>query len=396
MKIHVKDMNSYEARVARRSMHQSELLQLSDLECEGNVLVTQAFLSHKGSDEQFRPYLRLMGEVQSISGDFPDGVTEVVFSDTNDCPTIDYRYDFTNEELSDLCKKGLFDEGFSIPRIFIRNNFELPMNCDVCMVRDTEVPVMFVGIRDPYNQEISHQTSGYRLADYFEQAKLVDKTFVDDIMDYQADVTDMFHQDEPDVLEPVSEEIYAEPTERDKLLHKVLKKAEEYTRVRVSERAKFLAEHCISEEEEEEKQQQDVSKDMSESEVSEPIVTISDELTETEDTFDEIVGMVEQFESEQSKESDFVDFEDELSDEEEVESVDADESVDIEVSDDVVSEDEKETEQKLKKQTSLKVQQETMEEEEAKEEIHREVPTEFEDIAAAAEETADADHEFGE
>lgn len=412
MKIHVQDMNSYEARVANRSLSEEELIRDYGLECEGKVLVTQAFLSHKGSEEKFRPYLRLMGEVHSISGDFPQGITEAVFSEEKDCPRIDYRYDFTNEELSDLCAKGLFDEGFSIPRIFIRNTFELPMTCDVCMVKGMEVPVMFVGIDKPYNQEISHQTSGYRLADYFEQAKPIDKAFVEDILDYSEEVTDMFQPEDTVEKEPVEAEVKKEPTERDKLLHRVLQRAEEYTKARVSERAKFLAEHVYAEEAE------SVSPVVPESVISEPVVSETsseveeleskaEEFVDMEDVqsdFDEIVavvestfGQAESFETEDVMESntDFVDFEDEVSEDSEAEVEDeASDETESEVLTDVEAEQKKE-EQKVKKQAGLKAQQEMMEEEE-QEVVHREVPAHLSDIEAAAEQLAETDRGLGE
>lgn len=172
MKVNVQRMDSHLSRIAKIRFN-DKLDEQNNLECEGEVFVTNTFL---GYDEQnmHRPYLRLLGDVKSIKGKFPCGVTEAVFSDNHTCPKVDYRYNFTNEELAELCNKGLFDNGFKCPDIFNENVFELPMTCSIRAVtpeESTDAPLLFINIDNQYNLETSHESSGYSIAKYFEEVK---------------------------------------------------------------------------------------------------------------------------------------------------------------------------------------------------------------------------------
>lgn len=159
----------------------------------GHVRFNQAFLEREGSEQHYRPYLRLVGSVVDVSGDFPMGVTTFRFGDERHRPLVQYVYHFNNVELSQLCLKGMFDDGFSVPDLFEHTTFELPMNLDMRMVApeaDDEAPLAFLRVQDAYGIDIDGVVSGYEnLAQYFEQARGPEHD----------DVTDVEYADERNV-----------------------------------------------------------------------------------------------------------------------------------------------------------------------------------------------------
>lgn len=183
MKVRAFAMDGNLARTAQSSKQPEELEHYNDILCEGNVTVTKAYIEHGTQKEHCRPYLVLDGIVTSIEGDFPQNVTEVHFDDPHRNVKVSYQYQFSNKELSDMCEKGLFDDGFDVPEIFTKNNgFQLPMNCDCFTVKNTEIPILFVSVQSQFNLEIDAETSGYVLGDYFEKPVVKESEFVDDEM----------------------------------------------------------------------------------------------------------------------------------------------------------------------------------------------------------------------
>lgn len=243
MKVRVQTMNSYEARIANTQLDESELERQTDLECEGHVTVDKACICWDSKSEHYRPYLFLAGRVDSISGNFLNNVTEVTFPTLRSKPRVNYRYDFSREELSDLCKKGLYEKGFDVPTIFTNNEdgFELPMKCDVCSIKNQNVPIMFVNINNPFLMDITAETCGYDLADYFEYQEVaktgpvIEDTFLSDEKDVVKD--DLFHMDEEITKTP---EMPKELTEEERTLKRVLNQVEDYTVTKAEERSESL------------------------------------------------------------------------------------------------------------------------------------------------------------
>lgn len=221
MKVNVQRMDSHLSRIAKMRFN-DKLDEQNNLECEGEVFVTNTFL---GYDEQnmHRPYLRLLGDVKSIKGKFPCGVTEAIFSDNHTCPKVDYRYNFTNEELAELCTKGLFDNGFKCPDIFVENVFELPMTCSVRAVvpeKSADAPLLFINIDNQYNLETSHESSGYSITKYFEEVK------PEDVKNKDLNEVEFRDIDDKDLL--FNEETKAEPVaETEELVQKEPELSEE-------------------------------------------------------------------------------------------------------------------------------------------------------------------------
>lgn len=184
-KIRVQGMGSNLARTAA-ARFPGEMQYVSGLPCEAVVHLEQAYMcygSGYGSDgSTHRPYLRMVGQVSELRGEFPGGITEVAFNgkaadgrvvdDDIYCPRVDYQYQFSDEELAALCLKGLFNEGFEAPVWFSgqETSFELPLTCECSMLppeTKEDVPLLFVSIEKPYLLETDGYHSGYNLTEYF-------------------------------------------------------------------------------------------------------------------------------------------------------------------------------------------------------------------------------------
>lgn len=223
MKTVGQDINSSASRMTR-ILSQDDMDNIKALKCVCDVHMEQAYIMHLSEEENYRPVLKLIGKVQRIKGDFPCNVDCIDFgSDMTKYPSVNYVYNFTDEELSALALKGLFTKGFTIPEEFTNNDFEdMPVNVDLSVLRpvyEGDVPVMFAGICNPFNIETSSEDCGYTLVDYFEQAeKVEDEPEIDEYDDYiqkdeQAEKDEVEKSEEKEVLES---QVDTEPVSEDK------------------------------------------------------------------------------------------------------------------------------------------------------------------------------------
>lgn len=245
MKIRAQGMDSYEARVANTHLPESDLERQNRVPCIGNVFVTGAQMLRSGEKEHYRPYLQLSGEVRSVEGHFLDKDMTLVFPTDRNYPKFDCKYNFTNDELAELVEKGLFDDGFGIPDIFIDNDFELPMLCNICSVKSPDIPIIFVSIENAYGLETSRAESGYSLSQYFEKAVQPDMPFIEEEPEevYSDQIDDVGHtaeNSEPEASDDVQES-KSEPEKADVQLQRSLHNVEKYSEQRVAERQKRLS-----------------------------------------------------------------------------------------------------------------------------------------------------------
>lgn len=207
-----------------RILSQDAMDNIKAQKCVCDVHMEQAYIMHLSEEENYRPVLKLVGKVQRIKGDFPCNVDCIDFgADMTRHPSVNYIYNFTDEELSTLALKGLFTKGFAIPEEFTNNDFEdMPVSVDLSVLRpvyEGDVPVMFAGICNPFNIETSSEDCGYTLVDYFEQAEKVEDEpeideYEDDIQkDEQAEADEVEKSDDKEVSEPQTE---TEPVSEDK------------------------------------------------------------------------------------------------------------------------------------------------------------------------------------
>lgn len=215
MKTPGKTLDDHLARVAK-SLPETDLTRLSDVQCEADVVSTNVFLCyHSEYDKKFphRPYLHIMGKCHAIRGELPYNVNEIAFAEDNGID-VDFFYEFTDAELSDMAAKGLFNKGFRCPEIFFDNDFELPVVCDFSIVNPTDdvrVPIVFAQIQNANNISISEETCGYTFGDYFEKYEPVsedvyqsDEVYLDEV------VEEDFEVEQEEQVEPLEQEENAE------------------------------------------------------------------------------------------------------------------------------------------------------------------------------------------
>lgn len=118
--------------------------------------VRQAYIDYGGPRTNYRPRLVLQGHAAGFAGEFPGGIEGVRASDREDRDWIDYYYEFTRENLAELCAKGLHEDGFQVPRVISRNTLDLPCLVDMAVIKAPREhgekrdppPIAFVRVQD--------------------------------------------------------------------------------------------------------------------------------------------------------------------------------------------------------------------------------------------------------
>jgi hypothetical protein len=144
------------------------------LDAELGILVQSLDLKHKGKEENYRPYLHVTGELRSVTpGEvLPFGISQVTYS-PGQGGRVDCFYEFDDDQLVALVAKGYFTNGFAIPGLLTNIEWELPAKVDMLVLAPSasggegDVPVVFTQVHDIGSLEITRDTSGYDLADYF-------------------------------------------------------------------------------------------------------------------------------------------------------------------------------------------------------------------------------------
>ena len=190
--------------------------------CEGDIHVSEAYLSANSwydDKNPGRPYMHIIGECRSIRGKMPYGVTKLTFKEGGGIP-VDILYEFSDDEISGMVKKGLYKPGFECPEEIYTNVLDMPITCNFIAVGPQEgsnVPILFADIVRKHHIVTNSEDCGYVFGNYFKEAK--EPEAEDDFLDF-ADIEledDLFEQPEDDkVEEAVEEPEPAEETEIDK------------------------------------------------------------------------------------------------------------------------------------------------------------------------------------
>lgn len=183
---------------------------IDNIECVGTFRSIQAILCYGNKENMHRPYLYLTGHITNLMGDFPCGIDSITLGsdDTmeNPGPAVSFQLEFNQEELAQLCQKGLFTRQFKCPDIFVDNEFVMPFNCQCEYLEpenENDVPLLFIGIKNQHNIQMDAADTGYSLADYFEDVmssvdeKQIDVNYNDEQV-YQSD--DVYYHDSDDFL----------------------------------------------------------------------------------------------------------------------------------------------------------------------------------------------------
>lgn len=183
---------------AVRGISSQDREEVKDLPCYGDITVTNAYMganSWYDRDNPGRPYMHLVGECDSIRGDMPYGVSELTFENSKGIP-VDFIYEFTNDELANLVQKGLYSRGFACPDILYQSVMEMPITCDLTVVRPQmsgDIPIIFADIKNKEHILTNSEQSQYDITSYFEEPR---QTLADDdygFNDIQLDSDDMFN-----------------------------------------------------------------------------------------------------------------------------------------------------------------------------------------------------------
>ena len=164
MKVSVNGLNSAIAQGVKQVFGES--MANEQVPCMGFIYTDSVYLDYDVA-ENHRPYMVVTGTLDKLTGDFPKGVTELTFCNNN--RRVEYRYNFTDSELGVLASKGIYNKGYSMSNIMSGILIEFPIEVDYAAIYEDDIPIVFIGISNPYNLETSSALSGYtNMVDYFD------------------------------------------------------------------------------------------------------------------------------------------------------------------------------------------------------------------------------------
>ena len=136
------------------------------------VLMVRPYNAHIQFDSydenRYRPYLQLDAELVGGKGSFGNDVTEFAYRE-EDYLNRSVRYDFTDEELSILVKKGLYQTEFEVPALFTDTDFEIPMQMDITEVELNGNRLIYASYDMISDLQTDSAQSNYDLAEYFDE-----------------------------------------------------------------------------------------------------------------------------------------------------------------------------------------------------------------------------------
>lgn len=142
-------------------------------DAEISVLVDGVTLNHRGPEEKYRPYLHLSGELTSVhlAEPLPYGIDTVTYEGGSG-DKIDAFYEFDDEQLVALARKGYFRTGFVVPEQITGIEWELPAKVDALVLAPVSAdldqpPVVFLDVEEGSKLEVDLESCGYDLTEYF-------------------------------------------------------------------------------------------------------------------------------------------------------------------------------------------------------------------------------------
>ena len=141
------------------------------VEAMAYVDIDDAWIEFRSFEENFRPFLKLVGSVDFVSGDFPCDVGRVSLRGSGDrgsSSRVVVNYDFCDDELISLVQSGLWsDKNFELPERVKRNRYELPWIVKASVIPGVDVgkdvPIVFVDLVDQFNQHMDRDKCRYDL-----------------------------------------------------------------------------------------------------------------------------------------------------------------------------------------------------------------------------------------
>lgn len=130
-----------------------------------------AFRSPYDMQHPNRPYLHLMGYLNSVNGQMPYGITKFV---PKYKPYGDIIYEFSNSEIASLANKGLYERDFKVPDKLTGAKLKIPVTCDFALVKpdkETNTVLVYGKIKNINDLHISSRNTDYVFANDFEKAE---------------------------------------------------------------------------------------------------------------------------------------------------------------------------------------------------------------------------------
>lgn len=152
-----------------------EILGKEECECDLSIAINSAYIDYRSEyDPKFprRPYLHIKGKCEGVynptsqSNKFND-IYFIEFDDEARLP-VDVFYEFDDEELALLAKKGMYRRNFREPDIFDRDTLTVHSLCDITSYDiKGDNDLLFVNLKNPKNLETTGELCNYYFAREF-------------------------------------------------------------------------------------------------------------------------------------------------------------------------------------------------------------------------------------
>ena len=163
--------NIWSDRVMRRT--DLNLARVQNQACEATVMIDIVTLGHHGSELNYRPYLQATGDLISVvpQDPMPWDITEISYDRGQE--RISGFYEFTDDQLAGLVRKGYFGQDFTVPEEITGIEWQLPIEADAVIVGPsgredgTNAAIVFLQIHDAADLKLDMENTRYDMAEYF-------------------------------------------------------------------------------------------------------------------------------------------------------------------------------------------------------------------------------------
>ena len=178
-----------------------------DVPCDSKIIIDSAHIKHEGVNNNYKPYLHVLGSVVALKVRVEDEVYTFTFDKKK--MMVNYFYKFSQSELLTLVEKGYFSNDFRKPDI---EGLELNLNLDCSLVFlehefENKVPIVFIEINNKDHIDID-RSCGYTLVDSFYKQR--EERFIEKEKSNELNYDDVSYQPDSISVEELSED-YSKP-----------------------------------------------------------------------------------------------------------------------------------------------------------------------------------------